>query len=122
MGEICNYINDIAFVSAKHLQLPPMQQSVINFSSFMTVSPKCPALGRTFCPFLFYHSSRFLVIGHNWSHPHYFHYGSNNPEDITCFNFDKFVTLPWFVLMTAGLSLSCSNKPLNNFPSKVINK
>ena len=31
MGEICNYINDIAFVSAKHLQLPPMQQSVINF-------------------------------------------------------------------------------------------
>ena len=60
--------------------------------------------------------------GHNWSHHHYFHYGSNNPEDITCFNFDKFVTLPWFILMTAGLSLSCSNKSLNNFLSKVISK
>ena len=35
-----------------------------------------------------------LIIGHNWSHHYYFHYGSNNPEDITCFNFDKFVTLP----------------------------
>ena len=31
MGEICNYINDIAFVSVKHLQLPPTQQLVINF-------------------------------------------------------------------------------------------
>ena len=31
MGEICNYINDMAFVSMKHLQLPPMQQLVINF-------------------------------------------------------------------------------------------
>ena len=31
MGEICNYINDIAFVSMKHLQLLPMQQSVMNF-------------------------------------------------------------------------------------------
>ena len=58
---------------------------------------------------------------HNWFY-HYFHYGSNNLEDITCFNFDKFITLPWFVHMTAGLSLSCSNKPLSNFPSKVINR
>ena len=30
MGEICNYINDIAFVFTKHLQLPPTQQLVIN--------------------------------------------------------------------------------------------
>ena len=37
---------------------------------------------------------------------------------ITYFNFDKFITLPWFVLMTAGLSLSCSNKPLNIFRLK----
>ena len=42
----------------------------------------------------FYHLSRFLIIEHDCSHHHYFHYGSNNPEDITCFNFDKFVTLP----------------------------
>ena len=94
MGEICNYINDIAFVSLKHLQLPPTQQLVIIFSSFITVSPSCPASGRAFCPFSFYYLSRFLIIGYDWSHHHYFHYGSNNPEDITCFNFDKFITLP----------------------------
>ena len=39
MGQIRNYIKDIAFVFKEHLQLPPMQQLVIKFSSFMTVLP-----------------------------------------------------------------------------------
>ena len=119
MGAICNYINDIAFVSVKYLQLPPMQQSVINFLLY-------DCLTLMFCIqmnllFILFYLLVWISNNDNWFY-HYFHYSSNNLEDITCFNFDKFVTLPWFVLMTAGLSLSCSNKPLSNFLSKVINR
>ena len=63
-----------------------------------------------------------FIISCNWSFSHHAHHGTNNPEDITCFNFDQLVTLPSFILMTAGFNLLCSNSPLYNFPSKVINK
>ena len=36
----------------------------------------------------------FFIIRCNWSFSHHIHHGTNNPEDITCFNFDKLVTLP----------------------------
>ena len=44
------------------------------------------------------------------------------PIYIICFKCARLVTLPSLVLMTAGLILSCSNRPHKSFPSKVINK
>ena len=63
-----------------------------------------------------------IIIRCNWPFSHYTHHGTNNPEDITYFNSDKLVTLPSFILMTAGFNLLCSTRPLNNFPSNMIKK
>ena len=49
-------------------------------------------------------------------------YYTNIPTEITCFKCARLVTLPSLVLMTAGLILSCSNKPHKSFPSKVISR
>ena len=47
---------------------------------------------------------------------------TNIPVNITCFKCARLETLPSLVLIIAGLILSCSNNPRNNFPSNVINK
>ena len=43
-------------------------------------------------------------------------------NSLLLFNADKVLTLPLSALNMAGFSLSCSNKPLNSFPSIVMSK